>query len=341
VRLRSLLLVVASLAISVALIAVLVAVSKVDLRGVLLRLGSMDGRAFAKLSLLAGLNTYLSTQKWRLMDCVMRRSTDPELPTSTAFAMTSAGNALGQILPMQVSMVVARTLGIWVHGRALRRGTVGTLFEQGFDFLAVCFLMAASACTRLLRGNATMWLMLAIPAALAALLVVGAVMRLLARINSYLSTSLRKKLAPLSSTLAELQESGLLEVSLGRRLMALSLARFGVLVLMASQTTATIHADIPLWHLAAAMPFVVLSSALAITPGGLGINELTYATALDLFGTPLTTGAAWALANRLLIVAASFAVAIVALGLFLALNVWYRVRSAPKPIPSGEEEANF
>jgi uncharacterized membrane protein YbhN (UPF0104 family) len=101
---------------------------------------------------------------------------------------------------------------------------------------------------------------------------------------------------------------------------ALSTLRFVVLVLMAGETTETIGANVPLWHLAAAIPFVVLSSALAVTPGGLGVNELTYATALSFFGTPLPAAAQWALANRFLVAAASFAVAICAAGILFLVN---------------------
>ena len=69
---------------------------------------------------------------------------------------------------------------------------------------------------------------------------------------------------------------------------------------MAAQAAQAIGAQIPVWHLAAAMPFVIIACVIVITPGGLGVNELTYATALHLFGTPLAVGAQWALANRFL-----------------------------------------
>ena len=69
---------------------------------------------------------------------------------------------------------------------------------------------------------------------------------------------------------------------------------------MAAQAAQAIGVHIPLWHLAAAMPFVIIACVIVVTPGGLGVNELSYATTLHLFGTPLNVGAQWALANRVL-----------------------------------------
>jgi uncharacterized membrane protein YbhN (UPF0104 family) len=117
---------------------------------------------------------------------------------------------------------------------------------------------------------------------------------------------------------SRLQHSGVLSAALARRLVMLSAARFTVVVLMAGQTAEAINAPIPLWHLAAAIPFVVLACVLAVTPGGIGVNELTSASALRIFGTPFSIGAQWAVANRVLGFAACFlaaAIAAAALGI--------------------------
>jgi uncharacterized membrane protein YbhN (UPF0104 family) len=119
-------------------------------------------------------------------------------------------------------------------------------------------------------------------------------------------------------SIANLQQSGLLNPSLARQLMGLSAARFLIQVLMAGETAQAIGVRIPLWHLAAAMPFVIIACVILVTPGGLGVNELSYATTLHLFGTPLNVGAQWALANRILVASSCFVVAacaIAALGL--------------------------
>jgi uncharacterized membrane protein YbhN (UPF0104 family) len=106
-----------------------------------------------------------------------------------------------------------------------------------------------------------------------------------------------------------LEHSGLLDPGLARRLMALSIARFAVQVLMAAVTAEAIGVRIPLWHLAAAMPFVIIACVIVVTPGGLGVNELSYATTLRMFGTPLNVGAQWALSNRVLVASSCFVVA--------------------------------
>jgi len=116
-------------------------------------------------------------------------------------------------------------------------------------------------------------------------------------------------------SIAGLQQSGLLNPSLARQLMSLSAARFAIQVLMAGETAQAIGVHIPLWHLAAAMPFVIIACVIVVTPGGLGVNELSYATTLHLFGTPLNVGAQWALANRVLVASSCFVVAACALAL--------------------------
>ena len=97
----------------------------------------------------------------------------------------------------------------------------------------------------------------------------------------------------------------------------LSIVRFVILVLMAWEATRAIGIDVPLWHLAGAMPFVIFSSVIAISPGALGVSELAYATALSLFGTPLPIAAQFALANRFLVAAAAFIIAICSAGILL------------------------
>jgi len=87
-------------------------------------------------------------------------------------ALTSIGVALGQVLPVQLSMSIARTVGTYFQGGALRRGTGGTLFEQSFDVLIVAFLAVASGITRLYGGGGTMWTMCAIGMIVFALLAV-------------------------------------------------------------------------------------------------------------------------------------------------------------------------
>jgi uncharacterized protein (TIRG00374 family) len=320
VKARSLMLAIGSVAIAVVLVLCLISIARIDPRDVLRKLRDINLWAFACFVLLMGLHIFLASQKWRLIDRVMRRSGDAALTQSTSFAVSSVGIALGQVLPPSIAMVVARTTGTYVYGRPVTRGTVGTVFEQGFDFLIICFLIPASLLTRASRGGQWMWIGVAVSTGLFALMLVDPLIRWLQSVTSFIATRKTTRFVRLQRSFLELQVSGLLDSRLARKLMLLSMLRFLILVLMAGQATRAIGIEIPLWHLAAAMPFVVFSSVVALTPGGIGVSELTYATALKLFGTPLSAAAQFSLANRFLVATASFIVAICALGLALAMR---------------------
>jgi uncharacterized membrane protein YbhN (UPF0104 family) len=319
--LRRVLLALASTALSVVLIALLIRVGKIDVRLTLHQLEGVSRTVFIKLVLLNALLIYISTEKWRSIDAALRHASDSVPPRTTSFAVTSAGMALGLVIPVQLGMTVARTLGTSVYGRPLKRGTAGTLFEQSFDLLIVAFLTVASGATWFYGGGGVMWTVSAALMTALALLAVEPSIRLVQWLSSYASRNatrknptgvpnLRKWLVERAlRSISELQDSGALNVGLARRLVMLSAVRFLTLVLMAGQTTEAICAHIPLWHMAAAMPFVAVANATAVTPGGLGVNELTSAMALHLFGTPLAIASQWALANRFLVVASCFVVA--------------------------------
>ena len=172
-NLRRSLLGIVSIALTVFLIVLLIRISKIDLRVTVQQLRSVSWLSFTKLLLLNGLLVYLSTEKWRSIDAAWRRSSDTAPSKATAFAHTSAGLALGILLPVQLAMSTARTFGTHVHGRALKRGTAGTLLEQGFDLLTVAFLAVASGLTRFYKGGGMMWTLLAAAAMALAFLAVG------------------------------------------------------------------------------------------------------------------------------------------------------------------------
>jgi hypothetical protein len=81
--------------------------------------------------------------------------------------------------------------------------------------------------------------------------------------------------------------------------------RFGVLVLMGAASANAVALDVPLWRLAAALPFAAITNALAITPGGLGINEWAASSVLFALGTPFQVSAQWAVVNRVLVAVAA------------------------------------
>src|SRR5690349_7402626 len=123
-RLRTILLSVASLSIGGALIACLIAIGKIDPHETFRKLSHVDGISFTGFTVLMAVHILLSTQKWRIIDGVIRRSGDVPLPRLRSFVLSSGGIALGQFVPAAMGMAAARTLGTYVHGRAFTRGTV-------------------------------------------------------------------------------------------------------------------------------------------------------------------------------------------------------------------------
>ncbi len=236
--------------------------------------------------------------------------------------------ALGLILPVQVGMAVARTIGTHTYGRALKRGTAGTVFEQGFDLMVVFFLAFASWFTWVSGSGGVAWLLSAIVMVAVSVLSVGPAISLALwtfRFAASQSASLKNQPAPIEMKLqhrakkiltdavrgfADLQHLGLIQVQLARRLVLLSAARFSIICLMANQTALAIGGHISLWHMSAAMPFVSITNVIGITPGGIGVNELTSVSVLHLFGTPLVVASEWALANRFIATGSYFVVAI-------------------------------
>jgi len=309
VTLRRLFLAIASVALAIVLVALLIKIGKIDLRVTLQQLRSVSLFSFAKLVSLNVLLVYFSSEKWRSIDAAWRHSSDSVPSRTTSYALTSAGLAMGMLLPVQVSMATARTLGTYVHGRPLKRGTAGTLLEQSFDLLTVAFLAVASWATWFYKGGAMMWTLSAAAMIALALLAAGPSVRL---IQSLAASYNARTAAPRNRILGsfwELQHSGILKAGLARRLVMLSVGRFIVVVLMSIQTADALGSHIPLWQMAAAIPFVVFASVIALTPGGIGVNELTAVTALKAFGTPLAVAAQWALGNRVLVAVSYFLVA--------------------------------
>src|SRR5579883_3817 len=285
-KLRSGAVAVVSLAIGLALVGLLLRISGLGLQDITARFAGMDTRAFFGLVCLIILNAFLSSEKWRITDRAIRHTSNRELSQFESFTLSALGSALGQILPVQLSMPLARTLGTRIHGRAFNRGTLGSLFEQSFDVFFGCFLMIASVGTYLLHGQWNIWVALAVPCAAIAILSVGTILGLTRRLAGK-AVSERANPVGWRKFAIELSNSALLEPALGRKLMFFSALRFVVFVLMAGEITRAIHMAIPLWRLAAAMPFALLSTAAGITPGGLGLAEFTYVGVLAALGTPV------------------------------------------------------
>jgi len=319
-RVRRILFLVFSVALAAGLVVLLIHLGKVNLHVTARMLRNVSVLNFAELVGLNALLIGISTARWRLIDAALRHPSDSVPSRTTAFFVTSMGMALGLILPVQIGMTTARTIGTHAYGRTLKRGTGGTIFEQSFDLVVVMVLAGASVMTWLLHGGGWTWLVLATPLVALAFVAVSPCVRL--------AQSLARKVPDLTERprpswllllpydwsmrflrgLSGVQHSGLLNVRLARRLLTLSVVRFSVVTLMGAQTARAISAHIPIWRMAAMVPFSTITNLIGITPGGIGLNELTSAAVLSLFGTPLPIASQWALANRLLVIPSCCAV---------------------------------
>lgn len=310
---------------------VLVRVGKIDLRLTLRQLGNVSPAAFARLLLLNFLMVALSAEKWRCVDATLREPSDSVPSRISTFAFTSIGMALGLLLPVQFGMMSARTLGTYFYGKPFRRGAGGTLFEQSFDLAIVFFLAGASGVTWFYHGGAVMWFGCASVMVVAAALASGPCTRLLRLLASYTANQLPSG-SPVGAelrSLAYFERTRVLDSRLSRKLVLLSALRFFIVALMAEQTSAAIGAGIPLWQMAAMVPFVVVATLFAVTPGGIGVNELMSVSALKQLGTPLAVAGQWAAANRVLATAACFVVAAAAVSILLVERI---IRRSQRPI---------
>lgn len=308
----------------------LIHLGNVNLRVTLEMLRHVSAVDFLELVSLNGLLVGLSTVKWRAIDAVLRRASDKVPSRMTVFFLSGMGMALGLILPVQLGMTAARTIGVRSYGGTLKRGTGGTVYEQGFDLLVIVILAGASAVAWFFHGGGWMWLACAISSIAVALLSVRPVVRLaqsLVRNVPDLTAQPRPRWLPerpyqwsgrLLRGLSDLQHSGLLNLRLARRLILLSIARFAVVVLMACQTARAIGVHIGIWPMTAAIPFASLANLFAVTPGGVGVNELTSATVLKMFGIPLSIASPWAIANRILVM---FSCCVVVAASWFPLNI--------------------
>ena len=309
--LRRALLALGSLGLAAILIVSIIRLGHVNLHMTMRAVESANRIALIKLVFLNVVLVLISTGKWRSVDAVLRADSDFVPSKTMSFAVTGVGMAMGLILPPQIGMAAARTAGTCLYGRPLKRGTVGTVFEQSFDVVVFTFLAVASGITWLCRGRIFTWLTSALLMLFVAFFLVGPGLRLIGWLAS--RAMLRDRIASPWPTLSKFQDSALSDVRLARRLFVLSVLRYLVVVLMASETAEAIRSTIPLWNLAAAVPFAFISNVIALTPGGVGVNEITSAAALRLSGTPLIAAAQWVLANRILGTAACFLVAVFAL----------------------------
>ena len=334
-RRGSLVTTIASGVLALVLLIVLIKMSRVDVAQLLRLLADARLVPFLALVALTGMHVAFAAEKWRLVE--RRIASDAEHSRRLCFSFTAIGTAAGQILPMQLATALARSLGVHIAiGRGAARGAVASVFEQMFD-LAVIALCGLVSLFCLWRRELAWWPAGVAIAIAAAWISAGPMVRAAASAAQRLATArsitgvMGGRIGRFSRALAD---SGLFDERLTRRLLVLSVFRFLVLWLMTLATTQTAGLNISGGQLAAALPLVGLATTVAVTPGGLGVNEWTFAAALTAFGVDFEIATQCALINRVLATVAAMVIG--AAGLVLAHVVGKSAASLP-PSPVAQE----
>lgn len=289
-------------------------------------LKDIDPAAIGVVIMLTATYLYCGSEKWRLVDVALTRGSQASLSRRACFTLSAIGMALGNIFPLQTGTALARTIGAYVTGgKAVVRGTIGTLYELSFDLLIAAVLVPISLLAVTFGDHAQTWLIVASVATMAlATALIGPILgwleALARRIGRDGTGALPSRVALWSSRLSA---SGLLEASLGRKLCMLSAIRFLLLVAIGKTTAAALAANLPAWQLAAAMPLAVFAAVFSPTPAGLGVSEWTLASYLHALGTPLDVGVQWVISNRLVVLLASIVSAGLGIG-WVALPAFWR-----------------
>ena len=311
---RSLVTTIASGVLALALLIALIVIAQVDLSHVLRLLASVQLLPFAALMIVTGVHVMLAAEKWRLVE--RHIAPGAELPRRLCFCFTAIGAAAGQIVPMQVATALARSLGAHlVNGSGAVRSALATVFEQSFDIVVV-FLCGLASVYCLWRGDIGWWPVGAVAAFATGFLLAPPMLGVLAAAMERLAKAPTAFGGTIGRFGHALAASGLFDARLTRRLLVLSALRFVMLWLMTVATTHAVGLNVSSVQIAAALPFVVFAMALAVTPGGVGVNEWAFVAALVAFGVDFETATQCALVNRVLVGVAVLMVG--ALGAILA-----------------------
>ncbi len=274
---------------------------------------------------------FIGGWKWQLVTRWYQRDLDRGLGIHFYTLTTCYGSLLGHFLPMHLTVMAARSFALRMQAKAsIGAGAATSLVEQVFDLVVPVLLLLPAAA--LIFGVAD----LTVTAVAAALLLVG-----FAALLGASGPSVVLWLVGLIGTVkgwfgmpSDRQDDALLGRRKARRLLlslyGLSLVRFANLVLLSVAIAWALGLPISGQQIFVAMPIVQLSFAVPITPGSLGVAEWTWSTALVLQGVGPTVAGEYALASRLLIIAA----VVVSLAI-LCLPILAARLTAARPLSEG------
>lgn len=331
---------VASLALSAALLVGLFVLSGLSLGALLDAVLATDQRLFLLIVVSSAIHLGLSGYKWNL---VTKRLT-PTVAGRGGFAFhffyTALGALFGQILPVQLSTVAARIVGLRLHhGVDAMPGARTSIYEQVFDLLVPLVLVVPS-----------LLFVLGGLGAAGACATAGLALIALALATAWCGPRLGRAHAGTGPDGAGAPAwSARLAAALGApgsrldrrfllQLYGLSVLRFANLVVRAILVAYAVGVALSPEDIAAAMPLVQLSFIVSVTPAGIGLTEWTWSGVLVALGAGFALAGAYALMLRLLVFASIVLVSLLALLLF----AWQRPRRSGRrqALPAGEAEGS-
>jgi uncharacterized membrane protein YbhN (UPF0104 family) len=247
------------------------------------------------------LHFYLSACKWRLVADRL----SPGSKMGHHFLVYSGWiGLLGQVLPMQFCVVTVRSLAArWHDQLPLGRGAVVALFDQLFDFLVPCFFLLGALVA--MSGVLSPGLAAGVTGAL---VVIGLLLVIAGgrKAGKLLMGMIR--MLPMPGKRTRMPEEGSAKSSLEwmdrtflTRLSVASVARYLNLVFRSYLVVLAVGLPVGFLPVFFAMPVVVLSIVISVTPASLGIAEWGWAGVLTAFGIETDLAARYALLNRVLV----------------------------------------
>ena len=284
------------LIVAIAVIVALAARSGVTMESVLTLVAASPWWLVPAVAVLTAGQIALSAVKWHMV--LTRVSSGSNVTAGFAFHVSVASAFLSQVMTSYLSAVVTRS---WAarraHGVSLGAGAGTSLFEQIFDVAIIAAMLAPTLIVYFLGGSFSLWLGLT-----AVSLTAGAVIFLmLGRNVQYLPVSDAKTglVARLFAAFRSASAAGLFAPGMVLKLYALSVLRYLLILARVPVTIAALALAIGMMDAAQGFTVVQATQLASITPGNLGIQELSWTGVLVLRDTPLELAAAFAIAFRI------------------------------------------
>jgi len=265
------------------------------------------GWALLCVLILTGANLGLATLKWLLVIRALAPDTKSHPSFVDAMLTTAFGALLGQMMPFQLGVALARSLagkiGIGHSGR-VNLGT--TIYEQLFDAIVLLAAAALSAIALVLRPALVGWIVLVLCSALLVALFASILLpSILAAIALGLAGMPRNRVWKSTlGLLSALEKMAELSPSVLALLTIMSVLRYAAIVVW----VVIVLGALQMWTYAIpaviGMPLITVIGLIPVTPGNLGVTEWTWSAILVSAGATMSSAGLFALTVRIVNVVA-------------------------------------